>query len=216
MRSPCHPIEARLGKAFTLIELLVVISIIAVLAGLTTSVAGRATSAGRISRTRGELHQLQTAIDAYQSQLNFFPPDNRMNPAVNPLFYELSGVVTTDGLTFQTKNSSEKISSTALKNYFGVEGILNQAKESRNARSYANFRSSQYAEISVNPDVEVLVAPVKMPLAIQGRTLVQPIPNKPGLNPWKYVSTSPTNNPSRYDLWVDLIIAGKTNRVGNW
>lgn len=214
LRHPCG--SAGYLKAFTLIELLVVISIIAVLAGLTTSLAGRATSAGRLARTRGEMHQIQTAIDSYQSQLNFFPPDNRLNPAVNPLFYELSGVTTSDGLMFQTKNRGENISSAALKNFFGVEGILNQAKEARNARSYANFKASQYAEISSNPDVEVLVAPVKMPLSVKGLAIPQPIPGKPGLNPWRYVSTGPTNNPSRYDLWVDLVISGKTNRISNW
>ena len=37
-----------------------------------------------------------------------------------------------------------------------------------------------------------------------------------GLNPWRYVSSNPTNNPGSYDLWVDLLIAGVTNRVSNW
>ena len=36
------------------------------------------------------------------------------------------------------------------------------------------------------------------------------------LNPFSYNSTNPTNNPSSYDLWVDLVIGGKTNRINNW
>ena len=42
-------------------------------------------------------------------------------------------------------------------------------------------------------------------------------PNQPpNLNPWRYVSSSPTNNTSSYDLWVDLFIGGQTYRVSNW
>jgi hypothetical protein len=37
-----------------------------------------------------------------------------------------------------------------------------------------------------------------------------------GLNPWRYVSSGPTNNPGSYDLWVDLYIGGKTYRLSNW
>ena len=36
------------------------------------------------------------------------------------------------------------------------------------------------------------------------------------LNPWRYNSSSPTNNPNSYDLWVDVLIGGKTNRFSNW
>jgi hypothetical protein len=36
------------------------------------------------------------------------------------------------------------------------------------------------------------------------------------LNPWRYNSSHPTNNTGGYDLWVDLVIRGKTNRVCNW
>lgn len=221
-RPPCQ--TKRVRSAFTLIELLVVIAIIAVLAGLTAALAGRAGTAGKMARIKGELHQLQTAIDSYQAQMNFFPPDNKLNPALNPLFYELSGVITRDGINFQTKNGSEKVTSTVLQNYFGVEGILNQAKEARAVKSFANFKAAQYAEISKIPDVEVLVAPVPTPLNFKSVAVTQPIPSKPGLNPWRYVSSSPTNNPARYDLWVDVILPRKgaqnaaqaTTRVGNW
>jgi hypothetical protein len=33
---------------------------------------------------------------------------------------------------------------------------------------------------------------------------------------WRYNSSSPTNNTQSFDLWVDLIVGGKTNVVGNW
>jgi len=36
------------------------------------------------------------------------------------------------------------------------------------------------------------------------------------LNPWRYNSSSPTNNPGSYDLWVQLVIGGKTNLICNW
>jgi hypothetical protein len=36
------------------------------------------------------------------------------------------------------------------------------------------------------------------------------------INPIRYNSSNPTNNPASYDLWVDVIIGDKTNRVSNW
>jgi hypothetical protein len=36
------------------------------------------------------------------------------------------------------------------------------------------------------------------------------------INPWRYNSVSPVNNPKSYDLWVDILIGGKTNRICNW
>ena len=37
-----------------------------------------------------------------------------------------------------------------------------------------------------------------------------------GINPWRYNSSNPTNNPGAYDLWVQLSISGKTNLICNW
>ena len=36
------------------------------------------------------------------------------------------------------------------------------------------------------------------------------------VNPICYLSSNPTNNPNAYDLWVDVIIGGVTNRISNW
>jgi hypothetical protein len=30
------------------------------------------------------------------------------------------------------------------------------------------------------------------------------------------VSTNPTNNPGSFDLWIDVLYGGKTNRISNW
>jgi hypothetical protein len=38
------------------------------------------------------------------------------------------------------------------------------------------------------------------------------------VNPWRYTSNpqSATNNPGSYDLWVQLVMGGKTNLICNW
>jgi hypothetical protein len=39
----------------------------------------------------------------------------------------------------------------------------------------------------------------------------------PGVNPWRYNSSSPTNNPGAYDLWIQIVITpGQTNLICNW
>ena len=43
-----------------------------------------------------------------------------------------------------------------------------------------------------------------------------PTTTLPYINPWHYNSANPTNNPDSYDLWIDVIWGGKTNRVNNW
>ena len=36
------------------------------------------------------------------------------------------------------------------------------------------------------------------------------------INPWRYNSSSPVHNPKSFDLWVDIPVAGKINRISNW
>jgi hypothetical protein len=36
------------------------------------------------------------------------------------------------------------------------------------------------------------------------------------LTPWNYVSSNPTNNPTEFDLWMDVTWRGTTNRISNW
>jgi hypothetical protein len=33
---------------------------------------------------------------------------------------------------------------------------------------------------------------------------------------WRYVASVPTNNPGRFDLWIDIRVGGKKLVLGNW
>ena len=48
-------------------------------------------------------------------------------------------------------------------------------------------------------------------------TLEGPISTGDGSSPFGYVTSSQwQNNPNTFDLWVDVIVGGKTNRISNW
>lgn len=94
------------------------------------------------------------------------------------------------------------------------------------------FKKGQYAEIfrsqsdSGYVDLEVLAVgfsgdasgkkgsgfswPPRSPIS------EHPVKTNPGLNPWRYVSTNPTNNPGRFDLWAEIRERDGTRIVGNW
>ena len=86
-------------RGFTLIELLVVIVIIGILASLVVGLSGTASRKMRESRTRAELAGIGTAIESYKAKFGHYPPDNPKDPALNSLYYELTGCLF-DGKTF--------------------------------------------------------------------------------------------------------------------
>ena len=198
--------------AFTLIELLVVIAIIGIIATLVLGLAGRAATARKINRVKTELAELETAIDFYHDKKGFYPPSNgdTNNVVTNQLFYELTGTVYKDG-DFQTVNGSEQINDSKL-DIFKTKGFANSsmvADRSEVKNFFPTMRSSQYADIDPGNDiVKVMVVPVEGPddINVNGKKI----------NPWRYNASTPTHNPDSYDLWAEILIAGKTNVIGNW
>jgi hypothetical protein len=109
----------------------------------------------------------------------------------------------------------EPVNPNIIQTWFGSMGFANAVRyeNQKDLKFFEVFKSSQYKRISdapTGPAIDVLAVPVKGP-ASWAITF-----NKTTVNPWLYVSTSPTNNPDRYDLWTEVILSGKTVRFSNW
>jgi prepilin-type N-terminal cleavage/methylation domain-containing protein len=217
--------------SFTLIELLVVISIIALLASLIVGLARNAGQSNKRSRIQAELGQVITAIEAYKAHFGHYPPDNVapvskiVNPVTNSLFYELTGVLADDvNLRFRARDRQQFISggpNSTVTKFFGRDGFVNAGTDRKQIKSFIDLKSSQRRTISKAPenDIEVLAVSVDWP------------PNDPNfpppfnaypdvpirrVNPWRYVRTSPTNNPDSFDLWAEFVEGGKIKVICNW
>jgi prepilin-type N-terminal cleavage/methylation domain-containing protein len=218
--SPRHSsLDPRLG--FTLIELLIVISIIAVLAAFTIPVFSGVKRQQYIRHTQAELALLETAIERYKSAYGFYPPDNTNNVMVSQLYYELEGT-TNNNHVYQTLDGSAQINDSSLAapnvvTAFGVGGFMNcsksgAAEDAAVARNFLpDLKQNQYAVVTNNNvGVTILVG------SVGGPDINYKPFNVSGLNSWRYNSSNPTNNPGAYDLYIQLVIAGKTNLICNW
>lgn len=205
---------SREAAAFTLIELMIVIAIIAILAALVIPITGAVSRAKIRSKARVELERIATGIEMYKAKLGHYPPDNPGNPVTNQLYFELLGTTFTNN-TYTTLDGSGTVKATDLAAVFGgsgsgVGGFMNTSRgtggdEGRVASSFMN---------SVKPDE---VAQLNSPAGDTVKIFVAGVPAPAGvLNSFNYVSSNPTNNPNSYDLWVDVLISGKTNRLCNW
>lgn len=210
--------------AFTLIELLVVIAIIGVLAALIFPVT-KGLKITRIKRvTYAELSQLETAIQNYHAKLGFYPPDNpagTMTTTVpNQLFFELGGATVANS-TFVSLDGKDQVPAADLSAITGgaVSGVANSATSAGGTDEKAGpidflkdsqLKPGQVADWTVNnKTLRCLVCSI-------GWSGPNPSPSGNTFAPWQYRSTSPVNNHGSYDLWVDLLIDGKTNRFSNW
>ncbi len=219
MKPTVYLLPRRRSTGFTLIELLVVISVIALLAALIFPIT-RAVNRNKLrSKTRAELAQVETAIDSYKARLGHYPPDNPGNPWVNQLYYELLGcraAESPNGMSYETLDNSARIDTPGLNSLFGgrVAGIVNSIRgagndEGRSAKAFLNgLKNGQYAEIGAGVRILTCSVPWRGPN--------EWIIGHPGVNPWRYNSSNPTNSPNSYELWIDVIIDGKTNRFSNW
>ncbi len=213
--------------AFTLIELLVVIAVIGILASLLFPVTKVMKKNRMIAVAKTELAQVETAIEAYKARYGTFPPDNPGNFLINQLYYELEGTVLTNSV-YQTLDGSGSMAPAQFVPFYGagtkVSGFVNfsaSAKGSDDKGAAEKFlrelKPTQVGALSSVPPLgltnKVLICSV-----LWDQPASYPVPTgvPAGMNPWRYISTSPTNNPGAYDLWVDILIGDKTNRICNW
>jgi prepilin-type N-terminal cleavage/methylation domain-containing protein len=210
-------------SAFTLIELLVVIAIIGVLAGLLFPITAGLKKTRMKTVARAELAQIETLIQSYKGKTGFYPPDNAGNSLINPLYFELSGATfNSANNTYTTLDGVRTITTADLSTATGnaVTGIANSGATAAgsddkpgpiNFLKGAQLKPGQLVEWKVGTvDWRALVCSVGW----AGDVSVSPTGN--AITPWQYRSSSPTNNPGAYDLWVDIYIDGKTNRISNW
>ena len=204
-------------RGFTLIELLTVISIIAILAAfLITALQG----VGRqkyINTAKAELGQIQAAIDSYHAKYGSYPPSSTNSVQVSQLFYELSGTTYNQaGSTYTTLDGQVTIKAADVANVFGAGGIINCTKGSgEDAAPAKNFllglKPGQLGIVTAGSGTVTLLVS-----SLRGLDpAYQPLGHL-DLIPFCYNSVNPTNNPGSYDLWIDLSISHKTNRISNW
>ena len=219
------------ARAFTLIELLVVIAVISLLAAMTVPITGAVKRNRMRAAARTEMEQIATAIESYKAKLGHYPPDNvdknnLVNPRINQLYFELIGT-TNDGTYYATRDGGARIRDSVadFSAFLGpattVNGIVNATKRlaSDEARASSSFltglKPAQIGEVTGQGGDTLKILICSVPAPVDPNNLY-PVPGRPGLNPWRYNSSNPTNNPNSYDLWIDLVISGKTNRICNW
>jgi len=220
-RSTLH--APRSTPAFTLIELLVVIAVIAILASLVIPVSGAVRAAGTKRRAMAELTQVETLIESYKEKLGHYPPDNPGNPLLNQLYYELMGTTNDAGTrSYITLDGSASVPVGGVSALFGpkVSGFVNSTAggggdEAGGAtRFIKGLKPGQIA--SPNGPAKGPVLLVGVPWQKGPPPFDVPPLTGTNLNPWRYNTSTPTNNPNTYDLWLDVVIGGKPFRICNW
>jgi len=194
-----------LSSGFTLIEILVVIAIIAVIASLVVYMAKQSSDKAKRARVETMKAQIIAAIEAYHARHGFYPPDNPADPAVNQLYYELTGTIFKDNKFYDIEGRE------ADPTVFNAGGFVHSAQPPDKPQNFLQSASAKVEARKIADKAYVLAVPFDWPA---GRT--NPIPSAPGVNPWRYVSTKPVHNVNSYDLWAELVIDDKVILISNW
>jgi prepilin-type N-terminal cleavage/methylation domain-containing protein len=216
------------ARAFSLVEMLIVIAIIALLAALIVPMAGNAFANRAKARAQSAMAQLEVAIDSYKAARGHYPPDqpNPTNSSFVPLFYELTGTVyeSIQGNTperYYRINGGESIPGADVKPVFGVDGFVNSSSvrsrgdraqlQAAEARDYfTSLKTDQYYELErAGRKFHLLGLPMdgaEETTSTAGKRFAA----------WHYNASNPANNRDTYDLWMDIVIKNKTNRICNW
>jgi len=209
-------------NCFTLIELLVVMAIIAILAGLIFPGSRIAAGVKAKNRAKAELKQIESYIELYKTKFNVYPPCSPVNdPKMNCLFYELAGTRLDSGV-YTTLNGASQIQPGDIHIAFLLDGFVNAMQgagndEVQQPRDFVTqtLRNGQFSRVLVtNKALLASTSVVILGSSLPGGDM---LPGSTGpINPFGYNSATPTHNPNSYDLWLDIIIFGKTYRICNW
>jgi hypothetical protein len=163
---------------------------------------------------RSQRDALIRSIEVYKTHFGFYPPmftgPGPDRGLINPLCYELMGV------RFDPKRASFHIAIT--KDPLKVD----EMKHYFNATSFSNFVTFPDSPTNFLPGRPLSVYPLTKDGDLFGVSLSYPdftpeaFWNDFDFSPFRYVTNPAQHNPGKYDLWVDITVAGKHFTIGNW
>ena len=157
-------------------------------------------------------------IEEYKRKLGTYPPDHVISrePLVvdaitNQLLYELLGTVhDPDADTFAPPRFPA-MKRQMIKSFFNTEEFKNSALEKNEVSHFVDLAEiSATVAVNTKPDVALLGY-------FPSWEGIEPeIYSHVYLSSWRYNCSSPTHNPGRYDLWIEVKTSQTNIVVGNW
>jgi hypothetical protein len=167
-----------------------------------------------LSGVRVQREALIGSIEAYKAEFGYYPPlftspgPNR--GVLNPLCYELIGVRFDPKETaFHISITKDPLKADQVQKYFNARFFSNSVTF---PVSPTNFLSSRSLPVcTLTPGGELFGVGVGYPDFIP-----EAFWGDFDFSPWRYVTNPAEHNPGKFDLWVDIDVAGKHFTIGNW
>ncbi len=167
-----------------------------------------------VREQRGELVR---AIEAYKAHFGVYPPDHVLSrdplvvdPATNTLFYELVGVICDRTNRVFRAGGMEAAEEKYVKQFFQIEGFNNCGEAADKIIRFVKIEPVPARQLHDDPDVFALG------LYVPYEGLAPEVVWEFDASPWRYVSSAPTNNPGKFDLWIDVMTRYQKVVIGNW
>jgi hypothetical protein len=159
------------------------------------------------------------AIEAYKAQFGVYPPDHLVSrqltivdPVTNTLLYELTGVLYDPRAKMFQVAGLEPAEEEYVTNFFQCQRFKNCAEDAGHLKHFLSKDEAVPRQLHDDPDVFVLGFNTSS-AAIPPELFWEIEPN---VGSWRYVRSSPTNNPGKFDLWVEFKRRGRVVTIGNW
>ena len=169
------------------------------------------------SEVRQQRAAILNAIELYKTQFGTFPPDHLVSrqpvivdPVTNTLLYELTGVLLDERTRKFQVAGLEPADESYVTNFFQCGWFHNCSSASQGLKQLLPKEETAWRQLHDDPDVFVLAYTPKSE-AISAEVFWNL-----DFTSWRYVATAPTNNPGKFDLWMEIRGKKRSQIIGNW
>ncbi|HTL16407.1 MAG TPA: hypothetical protein VL793_04175 [Patescibacteria group bacterium] len=167
-----------------------------------------------LAGVRQQRESLIAVIESYKGQFGYYPPMFTKTGAgrgtINPLCYELLGV--------QFNPHREEFRIPVSKDTLKTK----EAQAFFNARSFSNCLVSPNVPTNFMAGHVLAVSMMTSAADLYGVGVTYPDFTPEAFwedyefSPWRYATNPAEHNPGKFDLWVEINVAGQHFTIGNW